>query len=289
MIAAETLTSLSPIEHQIVAQRKSFDLLALLRLLHSLGNRPIWYESHNTFTSEDHVIHNIIFHKDVIILVLNIGLLSAQTPLPSYILNMRDSHVENVHDFERFLHFFDHILIQNYIQSNFPEFNPLFTSEHAPYAVDQLSLCNLKAPRTLHYLFSAVFPECDVYLEHIQSSKWSSVRRTRLGSIQLGNRYHLGDEIPKKFSGIRIILKNSEGYIYINEIQKRLQQLALPVLQHKSLYLEVQLVGKMQPIHMGEPTTLGFKKVLDTQKNGQITLFANTTFRNEEKHVNPSI
>lgn len=267
------------IEDKIIKHKAHFDLLALIRLLQEQRYTSIWFESSDSLTSEVSIIDRIVFIETRVIITLNIGLLSPQSTLPSYFFRVRDEIIENVDDFNTFLHYFDHILISDYIRNMYPQLNSVYFGDWNRYKNTFLSLSNLKSRRTVHYIFAALYPEYSVTSTGIEGTPLVEKDKTALGEIQLGSPYHLGDIYPDYCPGIRIILTQGEMGISLEETYNRLLHTILPLLANTAFYLEVKITGIMEPLHTGEEYSLGFRRLLIKGKKDDLLLFAGKTNR----------
>ncbi|MFP2908788.1 hypothetical protein ACLESD_27810 [Pyxidicoccus sp. 3LFB2] len=112
-----------PIEERITQRIQSFDLPALMDLLakEGYGEGHIELRSHRGTVHVSNLVHAIEFLTGPrrAIVTLNLGLLSVQTPLPSFFLKLME---ELKHEaLESFLGYFDHLLLSARVAGLFPE------------------------------------------------------------------------------------------------------------------------------------------------------------------------
>ncbi len=292
-LSIKVATEADIIRKRIIDNIKSFDLLALLRLLHHLNYTKIWYQSNDSLASEARVIEGIEFNDQFVMITLNIGLLSPQSSLPSYIIRLRDEFIDKDPEFKHFIGYFDHTLLSNLLKNRYPTLNPEYFSDWQDYQQTFLSLSNLKASRTVHYIFSVIFPECKVSCDNIKRYKQILACKTRLGAICLGEPYHLGDLSYKTYHGIIVFLHETDVEISTKNIEFRLYTFALPIFSALSFYLEVQVMGLMKPLQLGisndvqltnNQTPLGYHQLLKSAQKGKVTLFSNQTYQKEKRY-----
>ena len=80
---------MNDLEEKISQRIHEFDIISLLRLLMTMNYSPeeIRFRSHNSICSQPGLIHDIMFRHEPVreaVITMNMGLLGAQSPLPSY-------------------------------------------------------------------------------------------------------------------------------------------------------------------------------------------------------------
>ena len=127
------------------------------------GDAEIEYRSHRTTVHQSHLVHDIQFQhqpKKRVIITVNVGLLSAQSPLPSFMMRTME---QLDHDrLERFVGYFDHLLLQECFAGLFPERNEALLPGWEGAAWDRLRLLRPTCASTLHWLFCKAFPEAEL-------------------------------------------------------------------------------------------------------------------------------
>jgi len=268
-------------EQQIINNLHRFDLLALLRLLHHLNYQSVWFVSNDSLVSEVRIIQEIEFRPQGVIIRLNLGLLSPQSPLPGYILQLRDTLMDYQDEFKHFIGYFDHILIQHLVFGLFPELNRSGFGNWRHYQHNSLLLTDLRAVRSIQMLFDYVYPECVVVCERNRRIECRGLDKQTLGEIELGCRYKLGDVTYASAKGILVWLDVPDCEQSLAELKYRLRSVILPLLSRFLLHLEVRVRGVMQPLKISgsQPASiLGFHPLLRAPYSGQVTLFYGQTY-----------
>src|SRR6218665_3549732 len=112
-----------PIERRIRERVRSFDIPALLAVLEAsgYGDAEIEYRGQRTTVHQSHLVHDIEFIHEPdkrVVITVNMGLLSAQSPLPSFLMQTMD---QLDHDrLERFICYFDHPLPRDCFAGRYP-------------------------------------------------------------------------------------------------------------------------------------------------------------------------
>ena len=263
------------LERKILKRVHAFDIISLLRLLMSMGYRPeeVRFKGHNSICSQSGLIHHITFHREPVkeaVLTLNLGLLSAQSPLPSYFRKRMEGGLAGGHRFEQFIGYFDHHLIRDYICNLYPEINGFYFPSYELTKRRYLEMLDLKSLTSLHWLFQAVFPEIGVAVEKALISREMETVPIRLGKNALGSDAVFGSKARAPISGRRVTLISEEDITdtqvpWPAEIKDRLIGLVFPILRPTGIDLEINLVLKSQKrwarLHSG--TYLGYDRIRD--------------------------
>jgi predicted component of type VI protein secretion system len=106
------------IRAKIAKNIKRFDLCALIKLLKSLGyqREQIVFEGNSSQVSHSNLCHEISFDEHRVRIVVNIGLLGSSSSLPSFFQELIEKEDINSEKFISFLNFFNHHLIDAFIQ-----------------------------------------------------------------------------------------------------------------------------------------------------------------------------
>ena len=149
---------MTPLEKEISANIHRFDLFSLTELLIFAGYNleEIQFKSHHSMASQPGLIHDIKFQNGSIrqvVITLNLGLLSAQSPLPSYFQKKIDKSNIDYNQFIEFIGYFDNILIKNYFFAIYPEKNNELFQDWESTKGRYLEMLDLKSCSTLHWLF----------------------------------------------------------------------------------------------------------------------------------------
>lgn len=263
------------LERKISKRVHEFDIISLLRLLMSIGYGPdeVRFKGHNSICSQSGLIHSISFYQAPVkeaVLTLNLGLLSAQSPLPSYFRKRMEGSLAGGRRFEEFIGYFDHLLIRDYIYNLYPEINRFYFPSYELTQRRFLEMLDLKSLATLHWLFQAVFPEIELKVEKALISREMETLPIRLGKNALGSDAVFGSKARAPISGRRITLFSEEDITdtqvpWPAEIKDRLIGLVFPILRPTGIDLEINLVLKSQKrwakLHSG--TYLGYDRIHD--------------------------
>lgn len=238
------------LEQRIRERIRDFDIPALLDLLaHAgYGDAEIEYRSHRTDMHQGHLVHDIQFihapGKRVIITV-NVGLMSVQSLLPSFMLQA----LERV-DHERmelFLGYFDHLLLQQRFAGLFPEREQALLPEWDDTTVHRLRMLRPTCPSTLHWLFALVFPESEILVRREVRDQKVPSTGMRLGTATLGGSAAMGGYMRVPTGGVEVFICcdepfSSSGRPWAQEAPRRLERMILPLLAGMTLLLTVVLV-----------------------------------------------
>lgn len=264
---------MSELEEKISQRIHEFDIISLIRLLVSVGysREEITFRSHNSICSQSGLIYSIEFRREPVreaIITMNMGLLGAQSPLPSYFrMKMENADISR-RSFTDFIGYFDHHLIRDYICNIYPEINKLFFPNWELTKRRYLHILNLKALHTLHWLFQTVFPEIGVKVENAVLSSEVQTQPVRLGETILGNDAVFGNKTSVALNGRLVTFYSDEEMTdtqipWPKEIKNRLESLIFPVLKPLGIDLEIFLVLKSQKrwVRLHGETYLGYDRI----------------------------
>ncbi len=242
------------IEALITERIRSFELPALLELLATCGytDANIEYRSHRTLVSHSHLVHAIEFQPGRrVVITVNLGLLSAQSPLPSFLFQAMDQSAPDA--MEDFLSYFDHHLLRARFAGLSPQQDPGLVGD-AEVARDRLRLLRLSSPSGLHWLCAHVFPEAEVRVRRTSQRQPIPAPGLRLGSSALGAGSAVGGFALVPRSGMEVSLFFNEpftgdGTPWSHEARERLDAQLLPQLAESSLTLTITLVLRGHSSH----------------------------------------
>jgi len=264
---------------KIAKKIHEFDPVSLLHLLESLGYRleEILFKSYASISSQPSLIQGIEFQQEPIrqvIISVNLGLLSAQSTLPSYFLkNMDRGLIDNL-TFIDFISYFDHVLILNYLGNLYPEINTKLFADWELTKRRYLLMLDFKSCSTLHWLFQLVFPELVIKVEKAMVPRVIQTTSIRLGETTLGNDAVFGSAKKASVYGLRITLlsegeSTDSGDPWPREIRNRLDCEIFPLLRSIGIDLEIALVIRSQKswIKLHAESYLGYDKI----QGGQVS------------------
>ena len=264
---------MNDLEKKISDKIHEFDIISLLRLLMSINYRKdeIRFRGHNSICSQSGLIQGIEFKKEPVreaVITLNLGLLSAQSPLPSYFRKKIDSSITGGRQFDEFIGYIDHNLIWNYIRNLYPEINRFYFLSWELTKRRYLEALDLKSCNTLHWLFQTVFPEIGVKVEKVLLSLEMQTVPIRLGESALGSNTAFGSKSQVPIHGRCITLCSEEDSTDTKvswpwEIKNRLKTLVFPLLRPTGIDLEINLILKSQKrwAKLHPETYLGYDRI----------------------------
>lgn len=240
---------------QVIAQRAHrFGLSALLDALHALqySDDEIQFASHATAAHQASLIQAVHFAPPPqrrVQVVLNLGLLGPQSPLPSYFQQVIERQREGA--LTGFLNFFAHHLLSQSVRGQFPERSPELLPSWSQALANVRSLFGLRTTYALHWIFDQLFPELGVAAQRLVMSRTVPTRSTRLGPWALGDGATLGGQAQVPVYGVAIKLFADEpvsgtGEPWSKEAERRLQDQLLPLLAGYGIHLQVALVLRDQ-------------------------------------------
>jgi hypothetical protein len=276
------------LEQRIRERIRSFDVPALLEVLAAsgYGDAEIEYRSHRTTVHQSHLVHDIQFihrPRKRIIITVNMGLLSAQSPLPSFLMQTMD---QLDHDrLERFIGYFDHLLLQECFAGLYPEREGALLPGWPEAATDRLRLLRPTCQSTLHWLFSKVFPETEISVRREVRSQKIAAPEMRLGASALGTGDAMGGfaSIPTGGMEVKIFCNepiSSSGVPWAVEARRRFEADVLPLLCETVLMLTVILVLRDQEgfLRFERDSHLGFDPLFEAPvQTRQVLLFSGDT------------
>lgn len=226
-----------------------FDLAALLDVLRLMGYEPpqIELRSHATTTHQPALIRAIDFleHPTRVRITLNIGLLSAPGPLPSYFLQVIGQ--QRGESLEEFIGFFDHWLLRDLVASLYPERDPRLFPDFDATRKRLLQIQALRAPSTVHWIMQRAFPELAIAVRRAVHKRTLITTGVRIGSAILGEGCTFGGETHTPTAGVDIFCVAEEEHCATGapwgvEAHRRLHAQVLPLLRGSGLMMNVWLL-----------------------------------------------
>jgi hypothetical protein len=250
-----------------------FDIYSLLALLQHLGFRreQILFRSHPTSSSQSSLLQDIEIRRGAVprvIITVNLGLLGAQSPLPSYFMKRLEKGNLDTRLFLDFMGYFDHRVISNYLASIYPESDPALFPDWQQAKRDYLLLLNLRSRATLQWLLRLAVPELGVRVEKADMRHTPNCRQIVLGKAALGGEAVFGRHASVRVDGLRITFFSDEectdrGEPWPREVQKRLSRLVFPALRAVGVDVEILVVLRSSKswVRLQRESYLGFDMI----------------------------
>ncbi|MEH0021078.1 MAG: hypothetical protein V6Z89_15600 [Desulfobacter sp.] len=266
-------TQQQKLEAKIRSKTGRFDLISLLRLLRHIGyeNHEIRFKSYNSQVSQKGLIQDIRFRKwpeEIVVLTLNLGLLSPQTPLPSYFQKTIDLGMIDVNAFYLFINFFDHPITENLIKSVTPESNTKLFPDWERTKLNFIKMLDLKCVSTLYWFLSLFFPELELRVDKTRNRRNIVTNPFVLGSAVLGDTATFGAQAKIVTQSVRVTFfadeeRTNRDVPWPREIRKRLERHIFPVLSTVGMDIQVLLVIKYQHTwaKLEQNSYLGYDKI----------------------------
>lgn len=276
------------LEQRIRERIRSFDVPALLEVLVASGHgdAEIEYRGHRTTVHQSHLVHDIQFihlPRKRVIITVNLGLLGPQSPLPSFMMRTMD---QLDHDrLERFIGYFDHLLLQECFAGLYPERDGSLLPGWPEAAEDRLRLLRPTCPSTLHWLFRKVYPETEISVRREVRRQRVRASEMRLGASTLGEGDAMGGFASIATGGLEVKVYcdepfSSSGVPWAVEARRRFEADVLPLLSETVLMLTVILVLREQEdfLRLERDSHLGFAPLYEAPvETRQILLFSGET------------
>jgi len=269
---------------KISEQIKSFDLCALLKLLGSLGfaQEDICFESQLNLVSQGSFCESITFsnEKPRVVILVNMGLLSVCSSMASFFFKRIEKEEINGLLFIRFLNFFNHHLMQHFLQMTTPEKNEAFFSNWQQTQLQYLSLLGFESISTLWFLMKICFPELVIEVTKNPRVMRLQTSSLVLGKDCLGKNSYLGERFEQILSSYRVTFTTEEevselGAPWPIEINRRLVELIFPVLKKTDIHFSIVLIikNKYGSMHLQKGSYLGFDRIGKNSSPFQLLLF----------------
>jgi hypothetical protein len=293
-VVPEEALPLVPLEVKVRDRAREFTLPALLDVLRFLNYRSedIEFRSHMSYARPSSLIHSVEFLGDEygatappgvpprrtnnsgrrkVVVTVNLGLLSVQSPLPSYLLKFAESlEGETLIDF---LGFFDHHLIKRRAMSLHPERDRTVFADWAQAQSELLQMLGLGAPSTLYWLCERIYPELGIRVERSTAQKPLRAQGAVLGHAVLGEGCAFGAETSVPVGGIDITLYSDEvqsptGVPWPKEAAQRMHQQLFKLIGGSELYLRVYLIMMDQAnwLELRKDRFLGYEPMWDPSR-----------------------
>lgn len=272
------------VRQKICSNIKSFDLCALLKVLHSYGytHDTIYFLSNSIPVSYTSLCEDIHFNDEArqVTITLNIGLLGANTLIPSFIQRLVDLEDINGEQFLRFLNFFNHQLINTLVRLSMPDLNDGFFMNWKYAKLQYLKLLGFESVSTLWFLMKISFPDLVVEVKKDPQVMRLHTSSLTLGKDVLGPNSYLGTRFKQMLSSFKITFttesEESElGTPWPVEIKRQLSELIFPLLRGTDLHFSIFLVikNKCNYLTLSSKSFLGFERMGKSKKAFQLLIF----------------
>ncbi len=235
--------------------------MALLRA--RFPGRRVRFRGHASLSTQTTMVHAVDFAPDHVWVTVNLGLLSATSPLPSYFVELR-SHPRAGPALEGLLGLLDDGLLRDRAEGLRPELAERFLPRPREVRDDVLALSRPASPITLHWMFATVFPELGVSVRRASVRRGLPTDHPRLGTAVLGSSA-LGGEAELATPGLTAILWAEESTTWAGEpwalaARRRLEEHVLPALRASAAHLRVVLVDHegQGRLALSGPSLVGF-------------------------------
>jgi hypothetical protein len=269
------------LQEKITKNIKRFDLCALLKVLKVLGYQrdKIVFEGNSSQVSHSNLCHDIKFDA-VVTIIINIGLLSPCSSLPSFFQELVEKEDINSEKFICFLNFFNHHLIDSFLLMTLPEINEKLFSSWKQAQFHYLSLLGFESVSTLWFLMKICFPDLVVEVKKNPQELKLHTSSLVLGRDSLGITSYLGNRFKQTLSSFKITFTTDNelseiGMPWPIEINRRLVELIFPVLKKTDLHFSVvlQIKNKCNYLILGSKSYLGFDRIWKSSHPFQLLLF----------------
>lgn len=243
-------TELTATEERIAARAREFDLGPLLRLLEAEGYSAghILFESNPEPVSAASFVEAVTFHRSPlrrVVVTLNVGLLGANSLLPSYFLEVAEQ-CPNPESFFDFIRFFDHRLLEGFARALYPENNSALVGDWERTKGFYFRMLGMGSVTTLQWFFQLYFPELRVWVSRISFRHITRGHELRTGTSPLDGTAVLGDSYASESTGFQVELHAEEatdarGQGWPEVVERRIHERLVPLLAPARLRLEVGL------------------------------------------------
>ncbi len=262
---------------------EKFDLCALFKALdhQKVDLDKLLFEGTQEQTSSTRLCQEITPSKDSVtsaIVKLNLGLLTASSPLPSYYRKGLDKGEINENSFIPFIQFFNHHVIKNTLRHSWIE--RFFIRDWETMKLDSLSMMGLDSVSSLHWLFSLYFPELELTVSKSFKEQRMSCPEFNLGISRLGEKYALGGYVRRKRRGYNVsfrsdIAQTETRVFWPTEIRNRLRERIFPLLEKTHIFLIVtfSIDQYKRATYLNTQSFLGFTSLGETSSNFNWSLY----------------
>jgi hypothetical protein len=263
----------------IVSKAASFSIEGLIDQLFRIGYTwdSLKFRGVQSFVSQVSLIHKVEFEDEpqsIALVHVNFGLLSPQSPLPSYFFQEMEKDSFRAELFLDFISWFDQTLIEEYITNLYPEFSPKISGYWEGCFESFFSLVNMKSPTTIKWLFDLVYPELGCIVEKMPLKRVLYTDSIRLGKTTIGDNSGFNGKSRVSVTGLRVTLFSETeffrpGMPWAEEIIRRIQRDIFPHIGSLKTGLDIFLVISTQKSFatLDKTTYLGYDKLKGGKEN----------------------
>jgi hypothetical protein len=273
------------INERIAKEIKRFDICSLLKVLREIGyqGEDIYFESNSDLSSRSSLCEDIFFSENSpkVKIMLNLGLMSANSPMPHFFRKKMDSGSIDPVLFTRFLSFFDHHIIKNILLMSTPETNDTFFSSWQLTKSYYLKLLDLNSTSTLWHLFQTCFPELTVKIIKSPRVFRQNSSSTMLGSTRLGMESYLGKKIVQTIPSFKFILIANDAQTDLRqpwplEVKERLKKMVFIFLQRAEIHFRVIFIlrNNKEIARLSKDVHLGYCMIGESEEDLKLLLFS---------------
>lgn len=260
------------LEQRINQQIGNFDLISLLRLLKHKGfqEKFMRFDSYSSQISQERLIRKIKIYDNHVLIIVDLGLLGIQTPLPSVLIREIKPEIGHGTFSDKLLDMLDHTLILNHISNIYPEINHEFFLDWQHTRHQILLLQNMHSASTLFWAFQQIFPEFSLTMDNKDIDQAINALPIILNQSHLGDGSHFGGIVGTSTPCIRMNLYlEKEHYrsqvLWVDEVEHRLQASIYPLIDKREIYLVVslRLPHRQKVFQLASQTVLGREIMCD--------------------------
>lgn len=264
---------------RINQQIGEFDLISLLRVLKHKGyqEKHIRFDSYTSQTSQERIIRSVSIDDQQVLIVVDLGLLGIQTPLPSTMIREMNIEIGQGTPNDKLLDMLDHHLILNYISYIYPEINTELFTEWKYTQRQLLLMQNIHSTATLYWLFQLIFPEFAIQSSQKEIEQAINALPVTLNQSTLGDHSRFGGVMVNETSCLHFELTlEKEHYrhhvLWVDEVEKRLQTFIYPLLDKREIYLVVslRLPHRQKALQLASTSILGREIMCDDSQQDQL-------------------
>lgn len=269
---------------KIKQQIRNFDLCSLVRVLENIGfkRKDLYFETNMNTSSARSLCEDIFFSEEHprVRIVLNRGLLSPHSPMPSYFRKYMETETINSDRFFRFLSFFNHHTIEEHLRMALPERNRTLFPNWRETRLHYLSLLGFTSISTVWHLIKSSFP--DLSVEVMKNTRMVRLQSSTLilGRDRLGPNSFIGERLEQTLSSFRVIFSTEEEVSELEtpwpiEINRRLHDWIFPLLKKTDIHLcvELRIQHKTGHMHLKTGHYLGLERIGQSDHPFQLLLF----------------